>query len=66
MELGTESNPRELVNEYFELIHIKKYFIFFLKIRNYGLASHSIVTDKKDDKTTKADPVERIGFRFKS
>ena len=67
-KLGTETNPRELVNEYFELIHIKKYsiFFFFLKIRNYGLASNSILTDKTHDKTTKADPVERIGFRFKA
>jgi len=53
------------VNEYFKLIHIKKYSFSFLKIRNYGLPSHLIVTDKKHDKTTKADPVERIGFRFK-
>ena len=26
----------------------------------------SILTDKTEHKTTKTDPVERIGFRFKS
>ena len=37
-KLGTETIPRELLNEYFKLIYIKKYsiFFFFLKIRNYG------------------------------
>ena len=36
-KLGTETIPRELVNEYFKVIYIKKYSIFFfLKIRNYG------------------------------
>ena len=28
-KLGTETIPRELVNEYFKLIYIKKYSIFF-------------------------------------
>ena len=48
-ELGTETIPRELVNEYFKLIYIKKYsiFFFFLKIRNYGLASISILTENR-------------------
>jgi len=66
LELETETIPRELVNEYLKLIYIKIYSIFSLKIRNYELTNASILTDKTDDKTTKADPVERIGFRLKS